>query len=101
MLVVLIPGERIGIWLAKRREGKPRSKNAERAARIWDRYGLIGFAFFSPILPGAPLGALIALALGTPKFKVLGWFSLSLAVWSLGVTLLAAFGLAALGVRGY
>ena len=89
-LVVLIPGERIGAWLAKRREGKPRSKNMERAARIWDRYGLIGFAFFSPVLPGVPLGALMALALGTPKRRVLLWFSLSLVVWSVGVTLAGA-----------
>ena len=90
VLVVTLPGERIGAWLAKRREGKPRSKNAERAARIWDKYGLIGFAFFSPILPGAPLGALMALALGTPKRRVLFWFSLSLVVWSVGVTVVGA-----------
>jgi len=90
MLVVLIPGERIGAWLAKRREGKPKTKNAVRAARIWDKYGLIGFAFFSPILPGVPLGALMALALGTPKWRVMSWFSLSLVAWSVGVTLVGA-----------
>lgn len=90
VLVVLIPGERIGAWLARRREGKPRSRGAERAARIWDRYGLVGFAFFSPILPGAPLGALMALALGTPKWRVLLWFSLSIVIWSVGVTLVGA-----------
>jgi uncharacterized membrane protein len=99
VLVVLIPGERIGAWLAKRREGKPRTKNAKRAAHVWEKYGLAGLAFFSPILPGAPLGALMALALGTPKLRVLLWFSLSLVVWSVGVTLVASYGLAALGVR--
>jgi len=90
VLVVLLPGERIGAWMARRREGKPRSRNAERASRIWDRYGLVGFAFFSPILPGAPLGALMALALGTPKLKVFAWFSLSIIVWSVGFTLAGA-----------
>jgi hypothetical protein len=90
MLVVLIPGERIGEWLAKRRKGRSRSKNTERAARIWERYGLVGFAFFSPVVPGVPLGALMALALGAPKPRVLGWFTLSLAVWSVGVTLAGA-----------
>jgi uncharacterized membrane protein len=99
VLVVLLPGERIGAWLARRRQGKPRSKNAERARHVWDKYGLIGFAFFSPILPGAPLGALMALALGTPKWRVLLWFSVSLTIWSAGVTLVAAYGLAALGIR--
>jgi len=90
VLIVLIPGQKIGAWLARRRAGRPRSRNAERASRIWDRYGLVGFAFFSPILPGAPLGALMALALGTPKWRVLFWFSLSLTVWSVGVTLVGA-----------
>jgi len=90
MLFVLVPGERIGAWLDRRRQGKPKSKNAERAARIWDKYGLVGFAFFSPILPGVPIGALMALALGTPKRRVLLWFSLSLVVWSVGVTLVGA-----------
>jgi uncharacterized membrane protein len=90
VLIVLLPGEKIGAWLARHREGKTRSRNAERASRVWDKYGLVGFAFFSPILPGAPLGALMALALGTPKWRVLLWFSLSLVVWSVGVTLVGA-----------
>jgi hypothetical protein len=99
VLVVLVPGERIGAWLARRREGKPKSKNAGRAARIWEKYGLVGFAFFSPILPGAPVGALMALALGTPKWRVLLWFSLSIVVWSVAVTLVGTLGLAAFSRR--
>jgi uncharacterized membrane protein len=90
VLVVLIPGERIGAWLAKRQEGKPRSKSSERASRIWKKYGLVGLAFFSLVLPGAPVGALIALALGAPKWKVFAWFSVSVIAWSVGVTLVGA-----------
>lgn len=91
VLIVLIPGEMIGAWLARRRAGKPRPKNWERASRIWEKNGIIGLAFFSPILPGAPLGALMALALGIPKWRVLLWFSLSIVVWSVGVTTVGAF----------
>jgi len=90
VLVVTIPGEQIGAWLARRRAGKPRSKSWDRAGRIWEKYGIIGLAFISPVAPGAPLGALIALALGAPKWRVLLWFSTSLVVWSLGVTLVGA-----------
>ncbi|MBM4249720.1 MAG: small multi-drug export protein [Euryarchaeota archaeon] len=97
VLVVLIPGERLGAWLARRRKGRPRSKGTERASRIWEKYGLIGLAFLAPLFPGAPLGALFALALGTPKWRVLLWFSSGLLAWSAGVTLVAAFGLTALG----
>ncbi len=90
VLVVTLPGERIGAWLARRRAGKPRPKSWERAGRIWDKYGIIGLAFFSPIVPGAPVGALIAMALGAPKWRVLFWFSASLVIWSVGVTLVGA-----------
>jgi uncharacterized membrane protein len=99
VLAVLIPGERIGAWLARRREGKPRSKSSKRASRIWEKYGIIGLAFFSLILPGAPVGALIALALGAPKLKVFAWFSLSIIAWSVGVTLVGVLGLAAFGAH--
>jgi hypothetical protein len=99
VLVVLLPGERIGAWLARRKDGKPRSKEPGRALRIWKKYGLVGLAFFSPIFPGAPVGALVALSLGSPKLKVLAWFSLSVIVWSAGVTLVGVLGLAAFGAR--
>jgi len=96
VLVVTIPGERIGAWMARRRAGKPRSKSWDRAGRIWEKYGIIGLAFISPVVPGAPLGALIALALGAPKWRVLLWFPASIVVWSVGVTLVGVIGLAAL-----
>jgi len=91
VLIVLVPGEKIGAWLARRRAGKPRPKSWDRASRIWDKYGIIGLAFFSPILPGAPLGALISLTLGASKWRVLLWFSISLVLWSVGVTAIGAF----------
>lgn len=99
ILAVMLPGEWIGRWLAKRQAGKPRSEKRERARRIWDRYGLIGLAFFSIIFPGAPIAAMMALALGTPRLRVLFWFSASLAVWSVAVTVLAVWGLAAIGIH--
>jgi len=99
VLIVLIPGERIGAWLAQRQAGKPKPKKPGRALRIWKKYGLVGLAFFSPIFPGAPVGALVALSLGSPKSKVLAWFSLSIIVWSVGVTLVGVLGLAAFGAH--
>jgi uncharacterized membrane protein len=99
VLIVLIPGERIGAWLARRKKKKPESKGPGRAMRIWQKYGLVGLAFFSPIFPGAPAGALVALSLGSPKWKTLAWFSLSVIVWSVGVTLAGVAGLAALGAH--
>jgi len=99
VLIALVPGERIGAWLARRKKDKPEPKGPGRASRIWKKYGLVGLAFFSPIFPGAPVGALVALSLGSPKLKTLAWFSLSVIVWSVGVTLVGLAGLAALGAQ--
>jgi uncharacterized membrane protein len=99
VLAVMLPGEWIGRWLAKRQAGKPKSEKMERARRIWDRYGLAGLAFFSIIFPGAPIAAMLALALCTPRWRVLLWFTVSLAVWSVAVTALAVWGLSAIGIH--
>ena len=70
-------------WLAKRRE---------RIKRMWNRYGVLGVALQAPMLTGAPLGTLIALALGAPAKKLLLWMSVSLVFWGTVLTGAAALG---------
>lgn len=59
-------------WFAKRRE---------RVQRLWNRYGLIGVAFQSPVLGGTLLSALVALGLGAPPRRLLFWIGVSLVFW--------------------
>ena len=88
-VLVTLAGERLQRWaysrgwLAKRRE---------RLERIWNRYGILGVAFQAPMLTGAPLGTLVALALGAPARKLLFWMGVSLVLWGTVLTGAAVLG---------
>lgn len=77
-------------WLAKRRR---------RIERIWNRYGVVGVALQAPMITGAPLGTILALALGAPPRPLLRWMILSLVLWGVILTGAAAFGFSAFNVR--
>lgn len=69
----------------------------QRAQRLWARYGTPGLALLAPLVTGVHLAAVVALALGAPRRTVLGWMLLSLAAWTLALTLAVVAGVE--GVR--
>ena len=87
--LVTLAGERLQRWaysrgwLAKRRE---------RIERMWNRYGILGVAFQAPIFTGAPIGTLLALALGAPARKLLLWMGVSVVLWGTVLTGAAVMG---------
>ena len=89
-------GRLVRRW-ARRRGGTSSSKHRERLERIWAGYGLPGVALLSPLLMGAPLGTLLALLLGAPRRRLLGWMVASVVLWGRVLTGAAAFGLSVLG----
>ena len=76
--LVTIAGERLQRWLYSQRFF---SKRRERVERLWNRYGLIGVAFQSPVFAGTLLSTLVALGLGAPARTLLFWISVSLVFW--------------------
>lgn len=62
-------------------------------ARIWEKYGVIGLGFASPLLTGAPLGAAIGISLGAPTGKLLWWMAIGIVFWSVILTAAVSFGL--------
>lgn len=70
----------------RRRYGDPTddtdSSTIRRARRIWDRYGLPGVALAAPVTTGVHLAAVLGLAFGSPRRRVLGWMTGSLVLWS-------------------
>lgn len=87
--LVTIAGERVQRWLYSRRWF---SKRRERVEGLWNRYGLIGVAFQSPIFAGTLLSTLVALGLGAPARKLLFWISVSLVFWGAVLTGAVALG---------
>ena len=81
--LVTLAGERLQRWVYSRRWF---AKRRERVERIWNRYGLIGVAFQSPILAGTLLSILVALGFGAPARKLLFWIAVSLVFWGAVLT---------------
>jgi hypothetical protein len=77
-VLVTIAGERLQRWLYSQRWF---SKRRERVERLWNRYGLIGVAFQSPVFAGTLISTLVALGLGAPPRRLLFWISVSLVFW--------------------
>jgi hypothetical protein len=99
-VLVSIAGERLQRWLYSQRFF---SKRRQRVERLWNRYGLIGVAFQSPVFAGTLLSTLVALGLGAPaenaavldkrEFNILGRGAhRSGGSWLLHIRELASFG---------
>ena len=85
-----IVGEQLQRWLYRLRWFY---KRRERVERLWNRYGLIGVAFQSPVFAGTLISTLVALGLGAPARKLLFWISVSLVFWGGVLTGAAVLGL--------
>lgn len=99
-LAVVLLGEGVRTWLVRRHGGKGMKGRHELVHRVWRRYGLIGLGLLAPLLTGAPLGAALGLALGAPPGRLLLWVSLGVVLWTIGLTLAAALGLAGIEALG-
>ena len=64
-----------------------------RAMQIMQKYGVPGLSLASPLLIGAHLGAILTLIVGAPKRQIIGWMFFSLAIWTIGITIVSFFGI--------
>ncbi|ALC91707.1 DNA-binding protein [Bacillus sp. FJAT-18017] len=88
-------------WRAKRREKKGitgPTKKETRSRKIWEKYGIPGLALLAPILVGTDIAAVLALTLGSSKTRVVGWMTLSLAVWTIVFVVGSVYGFSFLNV---
>lgn len=93
-LVVAFAGEPVRVWLMRRLKVKVDPQSPSLLMRAWRRYGLPALGFLAPVTIGPQAAALLGLALGTPKMRLV------LAIAIGGLPWAAAFGvLVALGVR--
>jgi len=76
----------------QRRRGTPRWRWGDRAMRVWHRYGLPGLALLAPVITGIHLATVMALALGTPRQRVVWWMTASLALWAVVTAVVTAAG---------
>lgn len=82
-------------WRANRRLKKgitAPSKKETRARQVWERYGLPGFALLGPVILGTDIATLLALSFGSSRIRVIQWMAVSLAVWTIAMTLGSVYG---------
>ncbi|GAB3037894.1 small multi-drug export protein [Natronobiforma cellulositropha] len=89
--------DRLSAWLERRRDGEPsESKRRARARRLWNAYGMPGLALLAPVLTGVHLAAVLALGFGARARSTLAWMSVSIACWTVAITLASVAGLSLL-----
>lgn len=72
------------------------TRRGARAQRLWQRYGLPGVALLAPLVTGVHLAAAVALVAGATRRAVFIWFTASIVLWTIGVTVISI-----LGVEGF
>lgn len=70
---------------------------ASRARKIWDRYGIPGLALIAPSLVGTDIAAVLALTFGSSKRWVVLWMTISLALWTILLSVGSHYGLDFIG----
>ncbi|MCU6796793.1 MULTISPECIES: small multi-drug export protein [Paenibacillus] len=91
-LIIIFFGSSLREWLIRRFQKNKNGKNS-RMGRIWNRYGIIGLGFLSPLLTGSPLGAAIGISFNAEPRKLLLWMGVGIVFWSAVLTTAAAYGL--------
>ena len=92
--MVALTGDALRGWLVRRR-GKDWPPNTGRIYRIWVRYGVPGWGLASPLFMSPPMGTAVALMLGAPKRRLMGWMFAGVMLW---VTILVVAGIAGMGL---
>jgi hypothetical protein len=91
--LVTAVGDSIRERVIKWRYGENKDLKSSKYYRIWNKYGIIGLGFLSPLLFGAPLGAALGIALGAEKRPLLIWMSIGIVIWSAILTVAGFLGL--------
>lgn len=67
------------------------TKGNRRIVRIWQKYGLIGIAFITPVILSIPIGTVIASSLVQDRKKVIIYMFFSVLFWSIFMTSMFEF----------
>ncbi len=57
------------------------SRSSRAAVKVWQKFGVAGIAFLTPVLFTPPLGAILIVAFRIPRFTAYSWMLASGLVW--------------------
>jgi hypothetical protein len=61
--------------------------NKRRMVKIWNKFGISGIAFLTPILLTPIGGAIVAISFGEQPAKIIGYMAVSAAFWAITISL--------------
>jgi uncharacterized membrane protein len=121
ILLIGVFFKQLNVWLEKRKDRKrlrsaageeeihsevhtasmkeQEDKKNRRAQRIWVKYGLPGLALLAPAIIGTDIATILALAFGSPRRSVMIWMTISLALWSIALTVSSVYGFSFVGIQ--
>lgn len=97
--IVILFVDKARRWYQKDKEGEKSKKRTQRAKKVWDKYGVAGLALIGPFFIGSHLSAFLSLVFGGTKKKVFVWMTSSIVLWSVGLAILAQFGVTLLNIE--
>lgn len=74
-----------------RKDKKLFTPKNRRLIKIWNKYGIIGVAFLTPLFLSPIGGAIIANSFGGSKKKILGYMAVSACFWGITYTFIIEF----------
>jgi len=90
--VMVVAGEPARKWLVAKLRIPTERDSTKWVWRLWDRAGLAGLALLAPVTVGPQAGAVLALVIGEPGWKVATFFSLGVIPWCVLFGILTAMG---------
>lgn len=94
--LIILMADHVRAWWERRREKKGKeepAKRQKRAAKTWNKYGVPGLSFLSPLIIGSHLGAILAIGFGAGKRQIAMWMTMSLLFWSVTIGIVSYFGM--------
>lgn len=92
--LVASTGDALRSFLVRRR-GRDWPDKSGRIYGVWVRYGVPGWGLVSPLFMSPPMGTAVALMLGAPKRRLMGWMFAGVLLW---VTILVMAGIVGVGL---
>jgi hypothetical protein len=88
VVIVSFFGPGLRKWINKtfRKDQKVFSQRNRKFVIFWNKYGLFGISFLTPILFSPILGTLLVNAFGASRFKILGYMLFSAIFWSFALS---------------
>jgi len=84
VVIITFAGTEFRQWLVAKFAKKQTSATGnKRMLRLWNRYGMLGVAFLTPLILSPPGGAIMAVSFGEKKHRILTYMLGSALIWGL------------------